>query len=246
MRAAASSIASGSPSSRAQIAATAAGFAAVRAKAGLAARARVTKSWTASGTGKGCDGDVVLVRHPQHDPAGGEDLQPRAAGQQVGDRGAASTTCSRLSRTSNVWREAQVRHELFGQRAVPVAQPERRWRSSAARVPDRGAPPSSTKQTPSANVRRDLGGDLQREAGLADPAGAGQGDERDIVAAQQVTDGRDVVLAADERGARKREPPRPWVGGRRSGHRGTRIAGRTKNAVSATYNTIYPVPWWGR
>ena len=84
-RAAASSIASGRPSSRAQIAATAAWFAAVRAKAGLAARARVTKSWTAAGDRQGMDGHDVLDRHPQHDPAGGEDLQLRAVGQQVGD-----------------------------------------------------------------------------------------------------------------------------------------------------------------
>ena len=64
---------------------------------------------------------------------------------------------------------------------------------------------SATKQTPSANVGRDLAATCEGEAGLADAAGAGQGDERDVVAAQQVANRLDVVLAADERAAGQRE-----------------------------------------
>ena len=48
MRAVASSIASGRPSSRAQISATAAAFSSVSRKSGFTARARSTKSWIAS------------------------------------------------------------------------------------------------------------------------------------------------------------------------------------------------------
>ena len=52
-------------------------------------------------------------------------------------------------------------------------------------------------------VRRDLGRDLQREAGLADAAWPGQRDEGDVFAPQQADNGRHVVLAPDQGRARE-------------------------------------------
>ena len=85
--------------------------------------------------------------------------------------------------------------------------------------------------------------DIENAAVVKDAAGAGQGDERDIVTEQELTDSLDIALAADERGARKREIQGPWVGGRRSGHRGTRIAGRTEPISSLPITRS--VPWGG-
>ena len=52
---------------------------------------------------------------------------------------------------------------------------------------------------------RDVGGDLEGEPGLADPARTGQGDERDVIAEQEVAHGPDRVFTADEGTARQRQ-----------------------------------------
>ena len=93
-----------------------AAFSAVSAKSGLTACARSTKSATAGmlrqrrvnggrparpGSGKGGTGILALAAQAQRRPAGGQDRQLRAGRQQVGDAGAASSTCSKLSSTSS-------------------------------------------------------------------------------------------------------------------------------------------------
>ena len=104
--AAASSIASGSPSSRRQMSATAAAFSAVRVNSGLTAWARSTKSWTAgdrrarsrltcpvpSGVGSGLDLVDLLAADAQHDPARHEEgrqrrdrVQPHQHGRGIHD-----------------------------------------------------------------------------------------------------------------------------------------------------------------
>ena len=96
VRAAASSIASGRPSSRRQISATAAALLSVRAKPGRAARARSTNSATAGDAASSAIGTPVGVggqrqrRHrvlplrpqPQHRTAGRQDHHAATAGQQ--------------------------------------------------------------------------------------------------------------------------------------------------------------------
>ena len=54
-------------------------------------------------------------------------------------------------------------------------------------------------------VRRDFGRHRQGKAGLAHPAGAGQRDQRHVLPPQQGTDRRDLLIAADQRGAWRRQ-----------------------------------------
>ncbi len=62
-------------------------------------------------------------------------------------------------------------------------------------------------------------GDLQGEAGLADAAGAGQGQEADPGLAEEAGDGRDLALAPDERGEGYRQAGRVGEVGVEDGHR---------------------------
>ena len=72
-----------------------------------------------------------------------------------------------------------------------------------------------------AELAGQLGGEPEREAGLADAAGAGQGDEADAGRAQQRRHGGELALPPDQRRQRHAASPRPggvalgWRGGRR-------------------------------
>ncbi len=103
-RAAASSIARGSPSRRAQIAAMAGEFSAVRAKPNWAARARATKSWTASGAGSGSTGTACSAESRRTVRLVTSSVSRGQAVNRSAKRGAASRTCSRLSRTRRTLR----------------------------------------------------------------------------------------------------------------------------------------------
>ena len=130
-RAAASSIASGNPSSRRQISATAGAVSAVNVRSGLTARARSTKSRTASeavaasvgeavsgaGSDSGGTGYSCSPERAQSDPAGDQDLRPGQAPSKSATAGAARRTCSKLSSTSNR-RRSQKRSETRGERFV--------------------------------------------------------------------------------------------------------------------------------
>src|SRR5262249_56835519 len=59
-------------------------------------------------------------------------------------------------------------------------------------------------------------GDLDRQASLADPAGAGQGQQAHVVTQQQAGDLRHLPLATDQRG-RLNTPVVPSGGGRAQG-----------------------------
>ena len=98
IRAAASSMASGSPSRRRTISATAAPFAGVSMKSGRTAIARSTNSRTASdsmsvagssvparGQRQRRDGELLLARDPQRRAAGHDDRQLGRRAQEVGD-----------------------------------------------------------------------------------------------------------------------------------------------------------------
>jgi hypothetical protein len=65
-------------------------------------------------------------------------------------------------------------------------------------------------------------GDAARQAGLADAARPGQRDQADAGAAQEVGDGRDLALPADETRQRRREVRRGSVAVRKR-HRGQRL-----------------------
>ena len=204
MRAAANSTASGSPSSRAQIAATAAWFAVVRVKPGWPPCAG-DEELDGLGHRQGGDGDVILARESQHDPAGGEDLQPSAVGQQRRDVGRGPDHLLEVVQDEQHLARAQLRHELLRQRTgarVAEAEGPGDRRQDELRVAQRG---QFDEADAGGERRSNLLRDPEGEAGLADPSRAGQGDERDVVAEQEVTDGVDLVLAADEGSARGRQ-----------------------------------------
>ena len=85
-RGAASSIASGSPSSRRQIAATASAFSSVSSKPAAALRARSTKSATDVGRRQLRDAIGPFAAEPKGRAAGREQLQAGRLGQQARER----------------------------------------------------------------------------------------------------------------------------------------------------------------
>ena len=154
MRAAASSIASGRPSRRRQISATAAALPSVRAKSYRTARARSTKSATAgvaasssigssagsSGSDSGRHRVLPLGPQPQHRPAGGQDRHARAAGQQLvevaGDVRAPAPGCRGSSSHAT------------------VAEPLDQRRAAASGVPPGRPPPLGRSRPGPARARR--------------------------------------------------------------------------------------------
>ena len=115
MRAAASSIASGRPSRRRQISATAVALPSVRAKLGRTARARFRNSATAgedasssgdtvtpsAGGGSGGTGYSLSARSPSTVRLVAKIVTPGQRASSSPRSAAAWTTCSRLSRTSS-------------------------------------------------------------------------------------------------------------------------------------------------
>ena len=222
-RAAASSIASGSPSRRRQIAATAGALAVGQREVGpdrlrpLRRRARTASvSRQVATAARRPRGGQRQRRHRElaarrRGAAATRlvtsDRQSRGSRQQVGHAAAPpSTTCSKLSSTSSSARRRRTAPEPLDERLVAGSRGPRapgRW-SGATRAGSRiGA--SATKPTPSANVVASVGRDLQGEPGLADAAGAGQGEERNVVAQQQLAHRRQLPLPADQRRARQRQ-----------------------------------------
>ena len=213
MRAAASSIASGRPSRRTQISATAGAFAFVTAKSALTARARSMKSATASY----CESDaivgqvrrvgqverrhrvLVLAREVDGDPARDEQLQLRRGREQVGRRG------RRLDEVLEVVEDEQ--EPLLGEEALEalgdgsgagLAEPERlRDRGQDERgVGDRR---ERDEEDALREVLDQLGGGLEREPGLARAARAGERQQAHVVPPKPLGDRGHLALAADQR-----------------------------------------------
>ena len=215
MRAAASSIASGSPSSRRQISATAAAFVVGEGEVRRRPpRARSTKSATAVGARPSAATPASLAdraapaaarrtrARPQRrrsGPAGDEHLQAGAGGQEVGDeRRRVDDLLEVVEHEQELPSRraaAEPRHRAgrAGSRATPSACGDRR-----ARGPGRGPAARATKPTPSAKSAARSLRDPQRQAGLADAAGAGQRHQAHARAAQQGADSGELALAADE------------------------------------------------
>ena len=135
--------------------------------------ARAQNSSTASGVGKRRHG----VGRPRRGRAGSSRLvtrsaQVRACLEQVGEPGAASTTCSKLSSSSSSSRSPTMRGELL-LRAERLGDRRRGTRagSRSVRQPD---PEDAAR-----GARHQLGRGLDREARLARAAGPAQRDERE-------------------------------------------------------------------
>ena len=193
MRAAASSIASGSPSSRRQISATAAAFSSVSAKSGCDRLGALDEQRDRRRTARhaSAGGSCVRVRQRQRRhrelllaaqtqrARGWSTSSLQAAGRPPAGRrrsGAAGSTCSKLSSTSS---------SCLSRRYAASAL-ERAACSPASRTPsacgDRGSDQRRVARSAPGRRRRRRrrtrpaasAADLQRQAGLAHAAGAGQ------------------------------------------------------------------------
>ena len=187
MRAAASSIASGRPSRRRQIASTVASGASSRPTA----RARSTKSAAASLGGSGSSrysrSPDDVQRRPARDEHAEAAATPRGASLTVG---AASSRCSKLSSRS---RSSRPRRKPARSSGAPIACATSEGTSSGSE-----RPASGTQKTPSRSVPDELGRDLEREAGLPGAAGPGDGEQARAVREQR-DELLELVLPPDER-----------------------------------------------
>ncbi len=157
---------------------------------------------------RGDDKDV-FAGEAQHLAAGGEDLQVRSNGQEVGEeRGRLDHLLDVVEQQQDVaW--AQVGGQDLGRGRSPSgcahllqAQRPRDRREDEGGVGDRG---QADEDDPVRELRGKIGGDVQGQPRLADAARPRQGDEADLVAAQQCGDVGGLALAADQRRPRPRQ-----------------------------------------
>ena len=203
VRAAASSIASGRPSSRRQISddllrlfARAPEGAEPRAAARMAKSASRVAERQAAGTRYSCS--------PRGGAACGSSRAERGSGADVSSAarsGAASTTCSKLSSTSS---EGAPRRSDVGARSVCSSRSDRSWRSPARRARDREAARGRRSRRRRRRRPPSACAACEREPRLAGPARPGERDEPGA-AAQEGADLVELAPAADERGLCARE-----------------------------------------
>ncbi len=232
MWAAASSSASGTPSSAWQMCATSAAFSAVRSNRGSAARARSRNNRTAGaaeqlldrGLGvflrksKGFDVEDVLAPHAQPGAARHEERRAGEGGHQGEDIHGGREHLLEVVEHDEVAAAGARRPDLLVEGAVArVAHPEvagdRRQHVGGLahlREADERHAVESVLREP---------GDLDGEAGLADAARADEGDEALHIPAQPVQEGCDRRLAAD--GVRGRRGDTAREGGHVGGGSGT-------------------------
>ena len=187
-RAAASSIASGMPSSRRQISATASAFSSVSSKLGLAACARSTKSCDGGASrpspsprrrarASGGTGVLALAAHAQRRPARHEHLQPRRGREQLGDERRRRQHLLEVveHEQRRLVAEALARSPSTSGRLGVSRTPS----SSAIAVPTSSGPAPATRSTKYASVELVLRASrgLEREPRLAGAAEPGQRDE---------------------------------------------------------------------
>jgi hypothetical protein len=191
---------------------------------GTISSARATNNWTASDAQpKGDDRKLALARKAQADPAGDEHRHRGARAEDAGHdrRGldnllevvqqeeqrlvpqhALQALCERL-----VARLVDAKGGQDGGRHEDRVVDRREWDERDAI--DEG-------------ITRGEGG-AQGKTGLADPAGAGQGEEGHVVAVQQLTDGSQLPLPPDQGRAREREVRPLAVTRRRAANRTPRL-----------------------
>ena len=205
-RGAASSIASGRPSSRRQIAATASAFSSVsRSRSRPPARARrraatdlapASQLRHAVGALLGCRrSGVRLVT---------SSFTPGASASRLATAGAAASTCSKLSSTSSS--RLSRRYSVSVSSALSPGCSRRPSVCAIAGSTSSGSRTgaSETKAAPSAKLVDQAGRDLQREPRLAGPAGADQRQQPHVVAARAARRPRPARAPA----RRRRSAPR--------------------------------------
>ena len=214
-------MASGSPSSRRQIPATAAMFASVTANPGTTCAARSANSrtagntpspaavsgWPSSGTGSGGTGSTISPSIISASRLVASTRSPAAArSSRSASLATASTRCSQLSSTSSSCRPGQVLRQRRGRRiAGPVLQAQRpRHRLGHQRLLPQLVQPDQPH--PAGKRPSQLGRGPQRQPGLADPADPGQ--RHQPGPGQQPPDLGQLTAAADEAGQLRRQIPR--------------------------------------
>ncbi len=253
--AAASSMASGRPSSRRQMSMMSAAFSSVMAKPGLTAAARSTKSMQAEErSARSRLGDAVGIRRRaaprRRTPArrgsaarcGSSPGTSPAAPPPTGARctGAASTICSKLSSTTSTRRPASACAMRSSSAASPLSRMPRAYAIAGTSSPGSRTPSSSTKYVPSGK-RSSPRGARSRSASrlLPMPPGPIRLRTRRRVACEQVAHrvrgpprarswrctGRGCACRATRLPLRARRRPRPRVSSNRSASSVDEVAG---------------------
>ena len=223
-RAAASSIASGRPSSRWQIATSGGGvvggqfevradsLGAIEEKGNGRGGGQLLdrRELARVGQGQGRDRILALAAQAQGGPAGDEQRQVRAGGQQLGRQGDGADELLEVIEDDQDLAAGQGGDQpLLERRFAFFAQAEALGdhRQGDDRVAGEG-------QGDEGDTAREVGpeqaGQLQRQPGLADAAGAGQGDETHILAAQQIPDRGQLGVAAQNRRQGAQEVAAGW------------------------------------
>ena len=181
-----------------------------------------------SGSARGAHGHFLLAASAAASRLVAKTAQPgRGREQSRQGCGAAARTCSQLSSTSSSCRSAQVRRAGGRRRggSPALAHAERSaiggQRPARDRAAARGRRRRRRRRSPSAAIR----GALERQAGLADPAGAGQRQQADVA--------RGAAVATTAATSRSR--PTNGVGGQRQLRAGRvrRLPGRRGTARDA-------------
>ena len=198
MRAAASSIASGSPSRRAQICSIRCVVAGLERRRGLSARARRRNSSAEGFGGQRRDGELVLGADPQRGAARDHELRARRDREQPGQVGRGVEQLLEV-----VEHEQQLAAAEDGGQALALGRAELLGdlRRHARGVVERG---ELDEVRAVGEVRRGPVGELEREVRLADAAGPGQREQADVRVGEQLGGGREVVVAAEQRRRRQR------------------------------------------
>ena len=209
--AAASSIASGKPSTRRQTSAIAAVWSGERSRSGSTARARSTNNRTAGfsshlpgrcggtvGHDQGCDGEYPLASKPQSLPAGREDAQVRAGRQEIGhERGSGEDVLEVIEDEQKCpAADRQWQQTCRIPRAIAHAKLASDGRRHEGRVGNRG---QRHERDTIGNVVVHLPGNGDGQTRLADAAGAGQGHEPGLPVEEYVPDTVHVAVPAEER-----------------------------------------------
>ena len=183
-------------------------FAGVSAKSALTARARWTKRATAgsaarsatggrrrSGSGSASGGTGNSCSPPRRSGARlvtstFRPGRPPAARPATGAGGDAPARSCRAPAATPAWREERAPAAVERARP-PTSRTPSAWAIAGSdQRRDRASGASGTKPTPSGEVVGQVGRHPQGQAGLADAAGAGQGQQADVIGAEQGRDGR--------------------------------------------------------
>jgi hypothetical protein len=184
---------------------------------------RQVRQWqrrTGCGDRQWRDGQQLLAGDPQRGATGGEDLQCRAGGEEGGDAGGGLDHLLDVVEEKQELTGLERRRHRRGQWPVSAfAHAERLGdrRRHQRRVADGG---EVDEDGAVGEGRGDVVGDRQGEAGFADPAGAGQGQQGDGLLQQEGAGSSQLAFPAHQGGAHEGQAGQRLGRERRDGHGG--------------------------